>query len=159
MNKYLTLRELNSLEEGDWVWVIDLTTNTGSYKQVNDVCKEEEWIWFEEDCYASHYSDYNKGWIAYKNKEFAEAKGEFVELPFYRGQSVYKVEWLFTGHEKLAYKVTECWVKHGHVFVDLERHNGATTITNYDATKNAYNFIFDQDAADAEVARLEKKQH
>lgn len=70
--KPLTIEELKALPVGDWVWFIDLNENTGSYKQINDICEEDDWMWFEEDCSASYYSDYGTKWIAYKNKEMAE---------------------------------------------------------------------------------------
>lgn len=75
----LTVEELKALEIGDWVWVIDFATKSGCYKQINDICEEEDWIWFEEDCGASHFPDYGKEWIAYKNKEQAERSLPDVE--------------------------------------------------------------------------------
>lgn len=79
--KPLTIEELKALEVGDWVWLIDLKlgVNTG-YEQ-----KDED---FNE--YAD-FSNYGKTWLAYKNKEQAEAKGESVKLPCKIGDAVYAV--------------------------------------------------------------------
>lgn len=68
--KPLTIEELKALEVDDWVWIVDLKTgeNTG-YAQI-----EDDWV----EC---DWDNYGKTWLAYKNKEQEEAKGEIVELP------------------------------------------------------------------------------
>lgn len=86
--KPLTIKQLKALEVGDWVWVVD---NDNKFY----VCKEEKCAVQlygknpdDEFAYATayefgafDYSEYGKTWLAYKNKEQAEAKGEIVELP------------------------------------------------------------------------------
>ena len=69
--KPLTIEQLKALEAGDWVWVVDLYSGVNSgYVQIDD-----NFV----DCV--DFSDYGTNWLAYKNKEQAEAKGEIVELP------------------------------------------------------------------------------
>lgn len=81
--KPLTIEQLKALEVGDWVWICylgDLKFYGSSYwkiaKQYEDMlCSEHTGF---------KYSDYGTKWIAYKNKEQAECKGEIVELPCLR---------------------------------------------------------------------------
>lgn len=83
--KPLSIEELHALNDGDWVWVEDneKPEETG-YRQVkyevgNSLCVREGYI-----KYTLEYADYGKSWIAYKNKEEAETKGDILELPCLR---------------------------------------------------------------------------
>lgn len=80
MNKSLSIDELKSLEVGDWVW-IESNTYGKTYAVVDDTNKDGLLLnsislfgWLA-------YSDYGAKWLAYNNKEQAEAKGQIVELP------------------------------------------------------------------------------
>lgn len=84
--KSLTIEELEALEVGDWVWVIDISDcgnrSRGQYRQVD--IKNKDAIMLDGRCYGSRrYADYGTKWLAYKNKEYAEAKGEIVEIGKY----------------------------------------------------------------------------
>lgn len=84
MNKPLTIEQLKSLEPGDWVWIV--RNNEGCYYQVlkpfsngqslvikiSDDFNNESW----EPLF---YVNYNKEWLAYKNKE--EANNSFTPSP------------------------------------------------------------------------------
>ena len=78
----LTIEQLKSLEVGDWVWIVHLDINVGVYgaitNPINKECFEYEFV---EGAGLHYYSDYGTKWVAYKNKEMAEANGEIVELP------------------------------------------------------------------------------
>lgn len=82
--KPLTIEQLKELEVGDWVW-ITTPKNSGEYYQISysDYLDDEDAF----VAYSLHYdlnvfySDYGTKWLAYKNKEQAEANGEIVELP------------------------------------------------------------------------------
>lgn len=83
MNKSLSIDELKSLEVGDWVW-IESNTYGKTYAVVDDTNKDGLLLnsislfgWLA-------YSDYGAKWLAYNNKEQAEAKGQIVELPCIR---------------------------------------------------------------------------
>ena len=79
--KPLTIEELKALEVGDWVWVKDLTrSGYAAYVQKDTKSNEK----FNQLSWALFYSGYGKTWLAYKNKEQAEAEGEIVELPCIR---------------------------------------------------------------------------
>lgn len=79
--KPLKIDELKALQVGDWVWVVvlekdfDFEMKTGYYQKISEF----------------NFFDYGTKWIAYKNKEQAEAKGETVELPCKIGDDVYYV--------------------------------------------------------------------
>lgn len=84
--KPLTIKQLKALKVGDWVWrvypnAIDFSTyiqkmeNNGDYFYVSR--------YKEAECKLL-YATYGTKWLAYKNKEQAEAKGEIVELPCLR---------------------------------------------------------------------------
>lgn len=85
----LTIEQLKSLEVGDWVWVV--------YPNMNDYCSEyilksnnstEERLYSRVDTLEDGretfllYSDYGTKWVAYKNKEQAEAKGDLYKTAF-----------------------------------------------------------------------------
>lgn len=92
--KPLTIEQLKSLEVGDWVWIIDFEktvykpiSDSGNYYRINDsgeYADKELWCYCSAIGHGFDYSDYGKTWLAYKNKEQAEAKGEIVELPCIR---------------------------------------------------------------------------
>lgn len=78
--KPLTIEELRNLEVGDWVWVIRKEENQKGYAEIMSLSDDEielhaHFFWFFLD-----FSDYGTKWLAYKNKEQAEAKDEIVEL-------------------------------------------------------------------------------
>lgn len=84
MSKPLTIDELKALPVGDWVWIKSLLEwddyyKTGRYVEID--CIDEDNLCFVADCRDWEYRDYGKTWLAYKNKEQAEAKGEYLELP------------------------------------------------------------------------------
>ena len=94
--KPLTIDELKSLEVGDWVYIKAFTTNISPEFDLSEsefyyrVCKRQDNTFFEVvggEINVRHYlcwKDYGTKWLAYKNKEQAEAKGEIVELPCIR---------------------------------------------------------------------------
>lgn len=79
--KPLTIEELKALQSGDWVWI--KSNGKGRYYQK---CKDffNSFVAYADISTKFHYSDYGKTWLAYKNKEQAEAKGEILELPSIR---------------------------------------------------------------------------
>ena len=75
--KPLTIEQLKSLEMGDWVWIVEYNGTFCYYAKIentNGSC-------FSLDNTDLYYSNYGTKWVAYKNKEQAECKGEIVELP------------------------------------------------------------------------------
>lgn len=81
--KALTIEELKALQVGDWVWITTIGSIGGFYAQIDEdsdcnmLCVRGESMPFV-------YRKYGKMWLAYKNKEFAESNGEWVELPCLR---------------------------------------------------------------------------
>lgn len=107
--KPLTIEELKALEVGDWVWVIDKQTNTSKYRQLSFMWADGELLGetrFEftssrrQRGFHRHACNYGKSWLAYKNKEQAEAKGEIVELPCKVGDTVYR--WLYGNYDEFT---------------------------------------------------------
>lgn len=85
--KPLTIEELKALKVGDWVWIVisdrSCTLSPSCYYQVDHLGRNKEYFMF---CYGGkrdglRFSVYGTKWVAYKNKEQAEAKGEIIELP------------------------------------------------------------------------------
>ena len=71
----LTIDELKSLEVGDWVWVVAKEPyERGVYLQKDTNSQER----FNQLSWTLPYSDYGTKWVAYKNKEQAEAKEHCV---------------------------------------------------------------------------------
>lgn len=83
--KPLTIAQLRNLEAGDWVWLITREEQENLYAKFSHHYNNfgREAYCFETVGYTFHLfeDDYAKTWLAYKNKEQAEAKGEIVELP------------------------------------------------------------------------------
>lgn len=93
--KPLTIKELKALAEGDWVYVIDKKW-LDEYKKVLN--QDATCIVFEEGNVDTQddfdWDSYGTRWVAYKNKEQAEAKGEIVELKYEKGSRVFFVSWV-----------------------------------------------------------------
>ena len=83
--KPLTIEELKALEVGDWVWVVGLESGHGYYRCIapskygeTAYSLREAFLWCANDVMLS-MKNYGKTWIAYNNKQEAEAKGEIVD--------------------------------------------------------------------------------
>lgn len=84
--KPLTIEQLKALEVGDWVWV-----EHGIHKLYCKIYNNtRDLLGIGGNTYLD-YSDYGTKWLAYKNKEQAEAKGEIVELPCKVGDTIYRL--------------------------------------------------------------------
>ena len=120
MNKPLTIDELKALKVGDWVWVEVINVPNGSFRgyyQIRPNAERSKLIF----CGIEHdYSimDYGTKWLAYKNKEQAECKGEIVELPCHWGDTVYfidhkwgkdKFEWVDVKSAKFDWEAMRNW--------------------------------------------------
>ena len=82
--KPLTIEELKSLEVGDWVWITVLKgkINGGTEFYLRKFGNSEgKFLSYQIGISTLYYSDYGTKWLAFKNKEMAECKGEIGELP------------------------------------------------------------------------------
>lgn len=81
--KPLSIEEIKQLEEDDYLWIVDFENNNSEYYKI--VCNGQIVLKLNiigDRCsWDVYYKDYGKTWVAYKNKEQAECKGELVELP------------------------------------------------------------------------------
>lgn len=75
MSKPLTIEELKALQVGDWVWVINLCKNRGTYRRIT-AFPSARGLYFDK---IFDYEDYGRLWLAYKNKEQAEAEEYKIE--------------------------------------------------------------------------------
>lgn len=92
--KPLTIEQLKALEVGDWVWVEllddDLVacwvsgTGRGFYcEKIEDTKNDDSLaITYDGERGWLDYSDYGTVWVAYKNKEMAESKGDLYKTAF-----------------------------------------------------------------------------
>lgn len=78
--KPLTIEEL---KVGDWVWVVDIESpkHGSGYWQVHGFAETHIHLNQGPSIWVAPKALYGKDWVAYKNKEVAEAKGEILELP------------------------------------------------------------------------------
>lgn len=75
--KPLSIEEIKQLKCGDWVWVVGIERKFNEYGQIK--CNsQEKWV---GGTFEYLYFNYGKTWLAYRNKEQAECKGELVEFP------------------------------------------------------------------------------
>lgn len=126
MSKPLTIEELKSLEVGDWVWIVTLQDeyrpNDVPYGEYHKIVGTLSHYYFEvnygvSDYYELSYSDYGTTWLAYKNKEQAEAKGEIVELPYKVGDKVYLVRGNRVGNMVVSRTKIEMYLYHNRLLV------------------------------------------
>lgn len=96
--KPLTIEQLKSLEVGDWVWVVEKENAYPNNYFHGEYCRITP-PYIDGLCYGWQgsggfykYCDYDTKWLAYKNKEQAETKGEIVELPCKVGDYVYIID-------------------------------------------------------------------
>lgn len=89
--KPLTIEELKALEVGDWVWLISVQDSDASYGQI-DEWMGDKIIRSDRACITIDTCDYGERWLAYKNKEQAECKGEIVELPCKVGDKIFIID-------------------------------------------------------------------
>lgn len=83
-NKPLTIDELKALKEGAWVWIVDISHNFSTYirKSIEDIFPArsvfETYFRYSKSIYETTYTydDYGTKWLAYKNKEQSELRGE-----------------------------------------------------------------------------------
>lgn len=79
----MTIDELKTLREGDWVWVRELNT----YVKIKEIGQDNVEVYVSQFSIEFMYihtfmiSTYGTKWLAFKNKEQAEAKSEIIELP------------------------------------------------------------------------------
>lgn len=95
----LTIEQLKALPVGDWVWVVfptvpDLMESTYIRKSPSsDDSRLYDALDVDDEGKETFicYSSYGRTWLAYKNKEQAEAKGEIVKLPCNIGDPIWVV--------------------------------------------------------------------
>ena len=75
MSKPLTLKELKSLEVGEWVWIVNKENNKGYYALITAKCRQVFAVITAVTTDTPHYFyDYRDKWIAYKSKEESDGK-------------------------------------------------------------------------------------
>lgn len=92
--KPLTIEQWKTLEVGDWVWITDINGCRGRYKQLEeyiDPLTMQSSVRLGK--LRTAWENYGKTWLAWKNKEQAESKGEIVELPCKVGDTVWVVDY------------------------------------------------------------------
>lgn len=119
--KPLTIDELKALQVGDWVWVIDEDFKNGRYREIT-FQNELEPTLFYVSSYSNpakvyNFTDYGTKWLAYKNKEFAESKGEYLELSCIEPFSSCNIE---TGEPCTCYNILYRDKASGELAIDCE---------------------------------------
>lgn len=155
--KALTIEQLKALEVGDWVWVVEKEDAYPTHDFRGEYCRKVP-PYLDGFCYGWQgfggfykYEDYGTKWLAYKNKEQAEAKGEIVELPCKVGDTVYRlhratkeiVEWEI-GSIKLSKSET--------IFVC--GHNGTEDYMAFGKTEIGERFFTSKPEAERRLAEL-----
>ena len=107
--KPLTIDELKSLEPGEWVWVIHKIRGERYCKIKDNSDSEGIYLCIGEKGFTDlwFFTDYGTKWLAYKNKEQAECKGEIVELPCVRETLSNGAKWELVYLNKYSQIVTE----------------------------------------------------
>lgn len=121
--KALSIEELKVLPVGDYVWVVGIEHDFSEYGQIK--CNsQEKWVSGTSEYL---YFNYGKTWVAYKNKEQAECKGELVELPYkieklHIGDTIYYIQEYFNDatlkHEKKVLRTNIDYIAKGYIEVN-----------------------------------------
>lgn len=85
--KPLTIEELKALEIGDWVWIEYAAAGRRFYAMKFSKSEGDVFDIVELPC-VLYYSDYDKTWLAYKNKEQAEMSNEIKRFAEYIGSKI-----------------------------------------------------------------------
>lgn len=115
MSKPLTIDELKALPVGDWVWIVRENKKGHYYSKAFNY--DIEFIPIGLYSLNLRYSLYGIEWTAYKNKEFAETKGELVELPRIEPFTTCNIE---TGEPTTAYNILYRDNASGELVIDCE---------------------------------------
>lgn len=113
--KALTIEEIMQIKTGDVVYIINLMFKNvkGYYKFINIIDNEIEFKGIDSKL-TCNFATYGKTWVAYKNKEQADGKGELVELICKLDDTIY-VPWIFDGVSGIA--------KIQVVFIEINKFN------------------------------------
>ncbi len=184
--KALSIEEIKQLKKDDWVWVelkckfvlkikdMEYTykcSNKSLYFQIEDIDMINKLILitpYEDYSLILPYDDYGKTWVAYKNKEQADCKGELVELPCNVGDKVYylnihpsislKTNTIYEGKVVRFHILNSFNSLDMDVFLDIKIHNeyGTTEISN---TKDFGVLVFKtKEQAEQKLKELRGKQ-
>lgn len=103
--KPLSIEELKRLKIGDWVWLTDETGHLGRYvaKTIAPIKEYDKTFNFDSllGSYTYSYFTYGTIWLAYKNKEQVECKGELVEFVCKVGDIIC-IPWAYDGEYGMA---------------------------------------------------------
>lgn len=164
--KPLTIEQLKALQVGDWVWIeilepesIEESFPKKAYFQKADIVVGENFFPFIlNDCEDGlDYQFYGSDWLAYKNKEQAEAKGEIVEFPC----KVRDKAWYVVDRGKLS-KIEETYVKHIVIYawgfeVEFEDTGRHLTFNSDGTIENSFNIYLDKSESERRLAELTKE--
>ncbi len=136
--KALTIEEIKQFETGYFIYIVVIYEKTNSYYKIDKINNENLCLKLDDlgDYAELPFSEYGKTWLAYRNKEYAECKGELVELICKLDDTIY-VPWNFDGVSSIA----ELKV----VFIEINKlHNNYITnlgeITDMSISKNLIYF-------------------
>lgn len=155
--KPLTIEQLKALEIGDWVWITDVNSNLGDYARKSVRFDENEFQYETIETYDAYdYSDYGTKWLAYKNKEQAEANHDIVELPCKPNDIVYYVTEVDDGNDiyfTIMNGVVDCFNIETGCKEFLARYDGGLTYWHrfLDFGKEVFT---SKSAAEAKLAEL-----
>lgn len=92
--KPLTIEELKALQVGDWVWIVDKISNNQGYALVERSKAIGDKGFMSPALNRSYgfgyYDTYGTNWLAYKNKEQAEAEEYKIDFDEHGGWEVSK---------------------------------------------------------------------
>ncbi len=136
--KPLNIEEIKQFETGDFIYIVEIYEKANFYYEINKINNEYLCLKLNDFCdYVElPFNEYGKIWIAYKNKEQAECKGELVELICKLDDTIY-VPWKYDGVSSIA----ELKI----VFIEINKlHNNYITnlgeITDMSISKNLIYF-------------------
>lgn len=153
--KPLTIEQLKSLEVGDWVWIVT-KGNKGFYGQI-DEDTDDNALCIHSDFMPFVYRNYGTKWVAYKNKEMAEAKGEIVELPC----RMHDKAWFVVNRGKFSRivetYVTKIQVVYGRIEICFNETVRVLRFHSNGKRENLYDIYLDKAEAERRLAEMTKE--
>lgn len=165
--KPLTIEELKALQVGDWVWIVDTERQKQIYVRKDAECAidviienlEDEFAYTTADEFgAFDYSFYGKTWLAYKNKEQAETKGEIVELPCRVGDKAWRVYDLGAMSSIEKVYVTDIIIDDRYIGIGFSQTGSRLTLKRNGERISTQNVYLDKSEAERRLAELRGEQ-
>lgn len=161
--KALNIEEIKQFETGDFIYIVEIYEKANFYFVINKINNEYLCLKLNDlgDYAELPFNEYGKKWLAYKNKEQADCKGELVELPLPIDTKVYIIPCYLRNKDITQYKILSYeYCKFSDLAMNLsivKKQKGLENLVSM-SVKDIGNLIFES-REEAEQKLKELEQH